>query len=90
MNDKVYIFHGKGARFSGAVFSDQSAAEEWIFTNKLTGMLTVYPMNQSAYDWAIENKYFTPKKDNHKSSSFIAGFTSASQEHYHYEDGKNT
>ncbi|GAA5444883.1 hypothetical protein Misp06_03075 [Microbulbifer sp. NBRC 101763] len=90
MKDKIYVFHGESARYTSAVFSDLPKAEQWISENELTGMLTLYPLNQSAYDWAIENQYFEPKKEHQSSSKFIASFTSASQEHYHYENGKNS
>ncbi len=90
MGDKIYVFHGESARFASALFDELSKAEKWIAENQLTGMLTVYPLNQSAYDWALENGRFSPKKEHHSSSKFIGGFTSAYQEHYHYEDGKNS
>ncbi len=90
VEDSIYIFHGESARYTSAVFSDLDKAEKWISENELTGKLTAYPLNKSAYDWAIENRHFEPKKEHHSSSKFIGGFTSAYQEHYHYENGKNS
>ena len=90
MDEKIYIFHGEGAQFSSAVFDHLSKAEKWITENELTGILTVYPLNVPVYDWAIEKGYFTPKKEHQSSAKFISRFTSASQEHYHYENGKNS
>lgn len=90
MEDRVYVFHGESARFCSAVFDDLAKAENWIKEFSLSGMLTVYPLNKSAYEWAIDKKYFTPKKEHQSSSKFIGSFTSASQEHYHYENGQNS
>ncbi len=89
MTEKVYVFHGNNATFCAAVFSSKELAEEWIAKQAVSGLLTAYPLNQSAYDWAIENDFFTPNKEHQSSANFIARFTSASQEHYHYELGKN-
>ncbi|WP_144395612.1 DUF7710 domain-containing protein [Pleionea sediminis] len=89
MEQKVFVFHSSGAQFSGGVFSSKDKAEAWILKHKLSGMLTGYPLDNGAYDWAVESELFTPKKELHYSASFIGGFTSAHLEHYHYEDGIN-
>lgn len=89
MENVIWVFHAEMARFSGGVFSDLESAEAWIQKHSLTGLLTAYPLNHGAFDWAVENELFSPNKDSHKSAEFIGGFTSASQEHYHYENGKN-
>lgn len=84
---ELWVFNGAMARFPSALFSSLEDAENWIGNNKLTGVLTKYPVDQSAYDWAVENDFFVPKEEKHKSSAFIGGFTCASMEHYHYENG---
>ena len=86
----VWIFKGPKPipGFPSAVFSSFSLAEDWIKEKQATGTLTEYPLDRGVYDWAIENKYFEPKKDEHISSSFIENFSSASQRHYHYENGE--
>ena len=56
--------------------------------NKLTGVLTKYPIDIGVYDWAIEHDLFIPKEDKHKHPSFIGSFTSASMDHYHFLDGE--
>ena len=62
-----------------------------ILENKLSGMLTKYPLNKGVWDWACENNMHNLKAEKVTEKSlnpnFIAGFTTASQEHYHYEDG---
>lgn len=88
MEKGIYVFHSAHAQFCSAVFSSKETAEVWISENCLTGMLTAYPLDQSAYSWAVGNGYFKPKKEHHFEPGFIGSFTSAHQEHYHYENGK--
>lgn len=83
----VWVFNGARSSFPSGVFSAQVIAETWIKTRNLTGTLTRYPVDLSAYDWATDRGYFTPTKDEHRSALFIGKFSCASQEHYHYEDG---
>jgi hypothetical protein len=63
------------------------SAETWIKKHSLTGTLTRYPLDVSAYDWAIRQGWFVPSKPEHNTADFVGQFTSASQEHFHYEDG---
>ena len=84
----LFLFHSAGkSRFCGGVFSDREIAEKWISGHALTGVLTKYPLDVGVYDWAIENSYFTPNKEHQFTAEFIGGFTTAAQEHYHYENG---
>ena len=86
--NSVWVFHGINGRFTSAVFDSKDIAEKWIFEQKLTGMLTQYPLNISAYEWAINTGSFEPKKDEHKTPEYIGKFSSASQQHHHYVDGE--
>lgn len=83
----IYLFHTTKSHFCGGAFAEKEIAEKWIFKYKLSGILTLYPVNISTYDWAIETDNFTVKKDAHKEPNFIGGFSSASQKHFHYENG---
>jgi hypothetical protein len=83
----VWVFNAVDARFSGGIFTTRELGEAWIAANGLTGMLTRYPLDVGVYEWAIETGLFTPKQDKHRTTEFIAGFTTASMEHYHYENG---
>ena len=83
----VWLFHGTGGRFTSAVFSDREKAEEWVSEHSLSGMLTEYPTNISAYNWAVKKGYFKVRKEHQSSPKFIQNFTSATQAHFHYEDG---
>ena len=83
----VWIFHGKSANFSSAVFDSKDLAEDWIVRAKVSGVLTRMPVNVSIYDWVVEHKYFSPKYPSQKSPEFIQCFSSAYLEHFHYESG---
>jgi len=87
MVESIWVFCGSSAPFPSGVFTSIDLAEQWIAKYKLTGTLTRYPINIGIYDWAIQNNFFKPKDDKHKTAKFIQQFSSASQEHYHYEDG---
>lgn len=82
---RVWIFNAAEARFPGAAFTSCELADSWIAKHSLTGVLTAYPLDQGVYEWAISEGFFRPK-DTAK-PRFVGGFTSAHQEHYHYEDG---
>jgi hypothetical protein len=61
--------------------------QHWIAKHKLTGMLIDYPLDVGVYDWAIQQDLFEVKTIKHQTPQFIQGFTTAGQEHYHFEDG---
>lgn len=82
----VWIFNGGGV-FASAVFSSRERAEAWISERGLSGTLTQYSLDVPVYEWAIAAGLFRPSRGEHSEPSFIARFSSAHQEHYHYEDG---
>ena len=86
----IWVFNGVNSRFASGAFDNIKKAEEWISHNRLTGVLTNYPINTGTYDWAIANTFFTPQKEEHTTPAFIGKFTSASQEHFHYENGQRS
>ena len=81
----VWVFQGAGSRFANGVFASRAQAEDFINLYRLTGILSWYPVGISAYDWAIQEHLFEPKKPEHYEVGFIQRFTTASQEHYHYD-----
>jgi hypothetical protein len=85
---KVYVFHGANARFCSAVFSSIEEADNWIGLHGLSGVLTTYILDLPVYKWAVEENFFEIEGEQHTSPSFIQKFTSAYQEHYHYEKGQ--
>lgn len=82
---QIWVVNGVGGRFPCAVFSTRELGEEWIRRHSITGVLTAYPLNKGVYDWAIEAGYFSPNKV--VTPELIGRFSSAYQEHYHYEEG---
>lgn len=84
----VWVFHGEGGRFSSGVFTNKSKAEFWISQHLLSGILTLYPLDMGVYDWSIEKGYFETEREEQTKAHFIQRFTTGSQEHYHYENGK--
>lgn len=88
----VWIFNGANSQFSGGVFERLIDAEYWINNNKLTGVLTKYPLNKGVFDWAEEHDLISMKperlEEKRKDPLFIGGLTTASMEHFHYENGK--
>ncbi len=84
----VWVFHGGGARLSSAVFTSIEKAETWISKNTYSGMLTEYPLDIGIYDWAVQAEFYSPKKGEEKPKSFAQNFSSASQNHCHYENGQ--
>lgn len=84
--DSVWVFKS-GSDFPSAVFTTRELAEKWIAVNKLSGMLTKYPLNVEVYEWAITNGAFKPARPDQSESDFIGRFSSANLEHHHYEGG---
>jgi len=86
---KIWIFNGANGRFPSAVFESREDAEVWIKKYSLTGVLTKYSIGISVYEWAIANNHFKAKSERDCSATFIQGFSSAAQEHMHYENGSS-
>ncbi|SDR07998.1 hypothetical protein [Pseudoxanthomonas sp. CF125] len=84
---EVWVFNGAEGRFPSAVFEERADAESWIKRNALTGVLTKYPIGVSVYEWAIKEGHFCVKNQQEKSATFIQNFSSAAQEHLHFENG---
>lgn len=85
--DYVWVFNGERSQLPSAVFSSREKAEQWIQDNRLNGLLTLFPVDMSAYEWSIEQGYFTPKHDGQRTPEFIQRF-SGGHEHHHYENGE--
>ena len=84
----VWVFSGGGS-FPSGVFTSRERAEEWIRHHRLTGTLTAYPPDLGVYDWTIQKGWFQPRREDQRTSDFVGRFSSAYQEHYHYEDGNS-
>jgi hypothetical protein len=86
-NTFVWVFVGEHAAFPSGVFTTRERADSWIRNHRLSGVLTAYPVDQGAYDWAIDQGFFNPKNDDKRTPDFIGKFSSAMQEHFHYAEG---
>ena len=85
----VWIFIEEHGGAPGGVFSSRQLAEQWIRANRLSGTLSAYPLDEGCFDWALRNELVTgTAKTRGNDPVFIGSFTSASQEHYHYEHGE--
>ena len=84
----IWVFVGSNAKFPSGIFSEKEYAQDWIKKYNLSGVLTLYPLDQGIYDWAINNNTFSVKKESEMTPEFIQRFTSAAQEHYHFENGE--
>ncbi|MFS2099648.1 hypothetical protein ACCC97_11845 [Variovorax sp. Varisp85] len=85
---EVWIFNGANEKFPSAVFASKEDALGWIENHQLTGVLIKYPLGISVYDWVIESGNFKIKSDRDSTPELIGKFSSAAQEHMHFEDGK--
>jgi hypothetical protein len=80
----------RGDCFSGGIFTERAIAEAWIATHRLTGVLTAYPLDEGCYDFAVRNGMLSHRafEENQGNAKFIGAFSSASLDHFHYENGK--
>ena len=83
----VWLFHGEGGRFASGVLSSCENAEHWIKTHRLSGVLTRYPLDEGASQWAVTTGTFTVKRADQSSPEFIQRFADGSV-HHHFEYGK--
>jgi hypothetical protein len=86
--ERVWVFCGSNGHLPSGVFTERVAAERWIESHSLSGLLTAYPLDSGVYEWAIDRGVFRPTRPHHTAPDFIQRFTSASLEHFHYEDGE--
>ena len=84
MTEFVYVFDEERASFPSAVFSTKEKAYAWIKELGARGTLTEYPVDVPAYDFAVENGYFKPKKPHHFENAFKTRFTNATGWHEHF------
>lgn len=88
MLNSVFVFSGDKNHLPSAVFSTEETARKWIRENSLSGTLTEYPIDDPIYDWAIRGGHFEPRSNDQRSADFIANFSSAHQNHFHFEEGE--
>ena len=81
----VWVFNG-GGRFPSGVFSARERAETWIAQNRLSGILTLYPLDMGTFEWAVAEGHFVVKRGEQSTPEYIAKFSDG-HEHYPYENG---
>jgi hypothetical protein len=84
--DSVWVFLGEGARFACAVFTSLALAQKWIKDNRVSGVLSEYPLDNSVLNWAIERGFVVAEK--FPDPKHIQRFSSGHQRHYHFENGE--
>jgi len=85
----IWIFTGSGGQFAGGVFSTLALANDWIRRGQLSGVLTAYPVDEGCFDWAIRVGVVTGSaRERGSDPHFVGAFTSASQDHFHFENGE--
>jgi hypothetical protein len=91
LENPVWLFIGEGGVFPGGVFDNFDLAKEWIKKNRLSGVLTAYPLNEGSFDWALRFDCVGMRKEKMEAKKldpkFIGSFSSASQPHFHFTDG---
>ena len=85
----VWIFTGDRTGICSGAFDNRAAAEDWITSRGLSGLLLRIPLNCGIYDWACTQGKFESKGLHHQTADFIGNFSSAYLEHYHYENGRS-
>lgn len=87
----VWVFTGHRQVPSG-IFSTIERAETWIRIHGLTGALTAFPMDEGCFDWAVRCGITNLKVEKlavrQLDAEFTGNFCTASQEHFHYENGE--
>jgi len=93
-DNSVWVFVGSNSKFPSGIFQDKKLAQKWISEKALTGTLSAMPLNESVFDWAIQNDALTLKKEKieekAKDPYFIQDCLPASLEHYHYKYGQQS
>ena len=88
MSDGIWIFLGENSKMPCACFDSLDSARLIIQEQRLSGLLTLYPINELVFTWAVKNEFFKPKRPEHFLPKFVSAFTSAAQPHFHFEDGQ--
>jgi hypothetical protein len=83
----VWVFNGEFSNLPAGVFSTKSSAEDWIRQHSLSGTLSEFPLDRGAYDHAVDEGLFKPKKAHETEPQFIETF-SPRLYHDHWWEGK--
>lgn len=78
-----WVFHGQSVGNASAIFSTFIKASEWCQENRVSGILSKYPIDIALYDWAASKHGFK----RHVSDAGKEDFTEGGQQHIHFEQG---
>ena len=88
----VWVFTGPQGHFPEGIFSSPERAETWIAAHQLTGTLTAHPLDRGIIDWVRERRWTNLRPQGlarkRQEPESIVSSSTASQEHYHYEEGR--
>lgn len=84
--ERVWIFHGRDARFAAAVFASDADGLAWVARHRVTGVLAEYPVGNGCYDIAVGEGRFRPSREHHGTPGHVAGFGPGLR-HIHVSDG---
>lgn len=79
----VWVF--QSGRFPAGVFASRQDGLDWAAEHRVGGLLAEYPIG-GAYDVAVAEGRFTPRRDHHGTPGHVAGF-SPGLDHVHLVDG---
>jgi hypothetical protein len=83
----VWVIVGEQGKCTSGVFSDLDSAEQWISLHSLTGLLSQYPLNEGAFDWAVKTERIKRSFAETATPGMIGSFCSYLN-YYHYKDSK--
>lgn len=83
----VRIFHGDGVRYASAVFQTEPEALSWAKNQRVSGLLTEYPVGDGSFHIALKQQMFKPSKPHHGTPEHVASFSPGWTRHIHLIDG---
>jgi len=84
----AWVVHENDGAFSLCAFSCLEKGKAWIAEEKKSCVLSWYPIDEGAFDWATRNGYFKVKKPHQNEAKFIANFSSSGVLHFHFQQGE--
>ncbi len=90
--DEVWIFHASKSDYASGAFTTYELAASWIKENSLTGLLTSYPLDEGAFDWAMRNNVVGVRDSvlerGRKDPMWIGRYFPAARDSHHFIDGE--
>jgi hypothetical protein len=58
--EQIWVFNHASGSFPIGIFTSLDLADRWIKLHRLTGTLTLYPIDTGVYEWAIARACSVP------------------------------